>query len=93
MIKKFETKDKTFLFLSFFFQKLHGDVDKEKTAIDNIFEHANHVNPQLATLSQDLEEKRVEVRELSSDQSRVIFFSLETFTILNSVFQHFTIRN
>ncbi|CAF4955320.1 unnamed protein product, partial [Rotaria socialis] len=31
-------------------KKLHGDVDKEKTAIDNIVEHANNVNPELATL-------------------------------------------
>jgi hypothetical protein len=38
-------------------------VEKEKSTIDNLVERATTVNPQLGTLSQDLEEKRVEVRE------------------------------
>ncbi|CAF4117405.1 unnamed protein product [Rotaria sp. Silwood2] len=42
---------------------LHSGVEKEKTTIDNLVERANNINPQLATLSQDLEEKRIEVRE------------------------------
>ncbi|CAF2835913.1 unnamed protein product [Rotaria sp. Silwood2] len=39
---------------------LHSGVEKEKTTIDNLVERANNINPQLATLSQDLEEKRIE---------------------------------
>ncbi|CAF3366835.1 unnamed protein product [Rotaria socialis] len=53
-------------------KKLHGDVDKEKTAIDNIVEHANNVNPELATLSQDLEEKRIEIADINNGLSDII---------------------
>ncbi|CAF1300148.1 unnamed protein product [Rotaria magnacalcarata] len=53
-------------------KKLHGGVDKQKTAIDNIVEHANNVNPELATLSQDLEEKRVEIADINSGLSDII---------------------
>jgi len=44
-------------------KSLHSGVEQEKSTIGNLVERANIINPQLATLSQDLEEKRVEVRE------------------------------
>jgi hypothetical protein len=44
-------------------KSLHSGVEQEKSTIGNLVERANTINPQLATLSQDLEEKRVEVRE------------------------------
>ncbi|CAF1012011.1 unnamed protein product [Rotaria sp. Silwood1] len=51
---------------------LHSGVENEKTTIDNLVERANHINPQLATLSQDLEEKRVEIADINSGLSDII---------------------
>ena len=44
-------------------KNLHSGVEQEKATIGNLVERASNINPQLATLSQDLEEKRVEVSE------------------------------
>lgn len=48
--------------LYFFIKTLHSGVENEKKIIDDLVKRAANVNPQLASLSQDLEEKRIEVR-------------------------------
>lgn len=55
-------------------EQLHSNVEQEKSAIGNLLDRANQINPQLATLSQDLEEKRVEVRASLVDQTKFSFF-------------------
>ncbi len=45
----------------FLFQKLHSEVEKEKLIIKNLIQQATSINPQLAILITDLEEKRIEV--------------------------------
>lgn len=45
---------------------LHSDVENEKASIGQLVERVNEMNPQLVTLTEDLEEKRVEVN-LSED--------------------------
>lgn len=55
-------------------QNLHSNVEQEKSTIGNLVDRANQINPQLATLSQDLEEKRVEVCINSSRISIKILF-------------------
>mgnify|MGYP002377867202 CR=1 FL=1 len=42
---------------------LHSDVEKEKVNIDQLVNRVNQINPQLVTLTEDLEEKRVEVNQ------------------------------
>ncbi|CAF1104230.1 unnamed protein product [Adineta ricciae] len=51
---------------------LHSDVEKEKEAIHDLVERATEVNPQLATLSQDLEEKRVEISNINNGLGNII---------------------
>ncbi|CAF3599478.1 unnamed protein product [Adineta steineri] len=51
---------------------LHSDVEQEKRTINNLVERASHINPQLANLSQDLEEKRVEISDINSGLSEII---------------------
>ena len=53
-------------------ENLHSNVEQEKSTIGDLVERANQVNPQLGTLSQDLEEKRVEISEINSGLSHII---------------------
>lgn len=59
-VGEIKQKRKLFFYLSFF-QKLHSEMEKEKLAIKNLIQRATSINPQLAILITDLEEKRVEV--------------------------------
>jgi len=40
---------------------LYSEVEKEKSTVENLIERAVNIDPQLVTLTTDLEEKRVEV--------------------------------
>ena len=57
-------------------QNLHSNVEQEKSTIGDLVERANQTNPQLATLSQDLEEKRVEVSIYNSLRLTLFIFSI-----------------
>jgi prefoldin subunit 5 len=43
-------------------EKLHSEVEKERSIIKNFIQRATIINPELAILCTDFEEKRVEVR-------------------------------
>ncbi|CAF4101504.1 unnamed protein product, partial [Rotaria sordida] len=67
---------------------LHSGVEKEKTTIDNLIERTNQFNPQLVTLSQDLEEKRVEIADINSGLSDIIERFITQVNQFNTEYNH-----
>jgi seryl-tRNA synthetase len=59
-------------------KSLHSGVEQEKFTIGNLVERANIINPQLATLTQDLEEKRVEVNKIVRKINFISLFSIRS---------------
>ncbi|CAF1221360.1 unnamed protein product [Rotaria sordida] len=53
-------------------KKLHAEIEKEKSIIHNLIERATNINPQLAILTTDLEDKRIEISDINNGLSNII---------------------
>ncbi|CAF4657430.1 unnamed protein product, partial [Rotaria sp. Silwood1] len=53
-------------------KQLYAEIEKEKPIIHNLIERATNINPQLAILTTDLEDKRVEISDINNGMSNII---------------------